>query len=108
MLVLATSPAVTLSMSFLGPGLPWTIATLYHSAQGQRYIIVPVDSLGFSVGVFCALSTSSVLVLHWSFTPTSFLVRGWWRIRWTVEDSIHFSSCVDYHVDTLRLLSLFV
>jgi solute carrier family 8 (sodium/calcium exchanger) len=43
---------------FLGLGIPWIIGSLYHrySPTGKGMYAVPADSLGFSVGLFCAVA----------------------------------------------------
>merc|ERR1711904_487679 len=48
---------------FLGLGLPWAIGTIYHEANGTKYIF-PAGDLSFSVGVFCALAVSAIGLLY--------------------------------------------
>uniref|UniRef100_A0A1B6GPS7 Calx-beta domain-containing protein n=1 Tax=Cuerna arida TaxID=1464854 RepID=A0A1B6GPS7_9HEMI len=50
---------------FLGIGVAWSIAAIYHSWHGNQFI-VPPGNLGFSVMVFCteALFAISVLLLR--------------------------------------------
>jgi len=50
---------------YLGLGLPWTVAALYYSSKGERYI-VQADDLGFSVAVFlvCAVFCISLLLFR--------------------------------------------
>lgn len=47
---------------FLGLGLPWLIAAIYWNAQGERFE-VRAGSLGFSVGLYTAVSLIAIGVL---------------------------------------------
>lgn len=47
---------------FLGLGLPWLIASLYWASQNQEFK-VPAGSLGFSVGLYTAVSLIATGVL---------------------------------------------
>lgn len=47
---------------FLGLGLPWLMASIYWTTKGQRFI-VPPGSLGFSVGLYSAISLVCLGVL---------------------------------------------
>ncbi|XP_068208798.1 sodium/calcium exchanger Calx-like isoform X3 [Palaemon carinicauda] len=47
---------------FLGLGLPWLIASIYHAAKGSKFI-VQAGSLGFSVGLFSGLSIVTIALL---------------------------------------------
>ncbi|KER33411.1 hypothetical protein T265_00721 [Opisthorchis viverrini] len=50
---------------FLGIGIAWSIAAIYHAIQGTQFYVQP-GSLGFSVTVFCifALAAITVIVLR--------------------------------------------
>ncbi|CAG0887576.1 unnamed protein product [Darwinula stevensoni] len=50
---------------FLGLGLPWLIAAIYHATKGQKFK-VSAGNMGFSVTVFtvCAVLTLGLLVLR--------------------------------------------
>merc|ERR1712210_86359 len=47
---------------FLGIGIAWSMAAIYHEAQGNQFI-VPVGSLGFSVTIFCLEALCAILIL---------------------------------------------
>merc|ERR1719158_2155175 len=47
---------------FLGIGIAWTMAAIYHEAQGLQFE-VPVGSLGFSVTIFCIEALLAILIL---------------------------------------------
>eukprot|EP00094_Tigriopus_californicus_P004455 TCALIF_04293-PA protein Name:"Similar to Slc8a2 Sodium/calcium exchanger 2 (Rattus norvegicus)" AED:0.14 eAED:0.15 QI:0/0.83/0.84/0.92/0.83/0.92/13/236/826 len=50
---------------FLGLGLPWLIAAIYHFAKGSKFV-VPSGSLGFSVTIYavCAIIGLGLLVVR--------------------------------------------
>ena len=47
---------------FLGIGLAWSVAAIYHAANGTKFR-VEAGSLGFSVLVFCVLACVCIAVL---------------------------------------------
>ncbi|KAK3913550.1 Sodium/calcium exchanger 2 [Frankliniella fusca] len=47
---------------FLGLGLPWLLATIYHQSQGTKFI-VPAESLGFSVMIFAIVAVLAIGLL---------------------------------------------
>ncbi|XP_052131928.1 sodium/calcium exchanger 1-like [Frankliniella occidentalis] len=47
---------------FLGLGLPWLLATIYHQSQGTKFI-VPAGSLGFSVMIFAIVAVLAIGIL---------------------------------------------
>merc|ERR1711937_678999 len=47
---------------FLGIGIAWSMAALYHEAGGGKFE-VPVGSLGFSVTVFCIEAALAIIIL---------------------------------------------
>merc|ERR1712128_160853 len=47
---------------FLGIGIAWTMAAIYHESNGNSFI-VPVGSLGFSVTIFCIEAVLAILIL---------------------------------------------
>ena len=49
---------------FLGIGVAWSIAAIYHSANGG-YFKVEGGSLGFSVLVFCVLAVICISIMMW-------------------------------------------
>merc|ERR1712130_444924 len=53
---------------FLGLGLPWSIASIYHHINGSTFD-VPAGQLGFSVAIFsgCALITLGVTYVRGYF-----------------------------------------
>merc|ERR1711937_67807 len=53
---------------FLGIGIAWTMAAIYHEAGGGKFI-VPVGSLGFSVTVFCIEALLAILILFMRRSP---------------------------------------
>jgi solute carrier family 8 (sodium/calcium exchanger) len=55
---------------FLGIGLAWSLAAIYHATQGTKFL-VEAGSLGFSVLVFCILAIVCIGVLMYRrFNPT--------------------------------------
>ena len=49
---------------FLGIGIAWTIAAVYHAAVGTPGgFAVSAGSLGFSVTVFCACALVTIIIL---------------------------------------------
>jgi len=55
---------------FLGIGLAWSLAAIYHATQGTKFL-VPPGSLGFSVLVFCILALVCIATLMYRrFTPS--------------------------------------
>jgi solute carrier family 8 (sodium/calcium exchanger) len=79
---------------FLGIGIAWTIAAVYHAVQGRPFLVDPGE-LAMSVTIFCimALITIVVLVLRRKptiggelggppkfKTPTSILLCAFWMI----------------------------
>ena len=65
---------------FLGLGFPWTLAAIYHAANGTTYE-VPAGSLAFSVGVFtlCAIICLALLIIKRKFTGAELGGTGFWR-----------------------------
>lgn len=59
---------------FLGLGLPWLIASIYHSSKGQKFI-VEAGSLGFSITVFSVAAVLSIALLVLR-RNTSYFGRG--------------------------------
>jgi len=47
---------------FLGLGLPWCIAAIYHAGQGTRFM-VPSGSLAFSVAIYTVCSLACIGLL---------------------------------------------
>merc|ERR1711970_1153829 len=47
---------------FLGIGIAWTMAAIYHEARGCQFN-VPVGSLGFSVTIFCIEALLAIIIL---------------------------------------------
>jgi solute carrier family 8 (sodium/calcium exchanger) len=47
---------------FLGLGLPWTVASIYHSSSGGTYE-VPAGELGLSVAIFTSLAVLTIALL---------------------------------------------
>jgi len=47
---------------FLGIGIAWSMAAIYHEAQGNQFE-VPVGSLGFSVTIFCIEALLAIIIL---------------------------------------------
>ncbi|CAH8563912.1 unnamed protein product [Dicrocoelium dendriticum] len=47
---------------FLGIGVAWTMAAIYHATQGTQFMVQP-GSLGFSVTVFCIFALAAILVI---------------------------------------------
>jgi len=53
---------------FLGIGIAWTMAAVYHGVQGTKFL-VPVGSLGFSVTVFCIEALMAIVILFMRRSP---------------------------------------
>lgn len=49
---------------FLGLGLPWTIAALYHTAKDEDYIVPGGERLSFGVLVFCICATVAISTIY--------------------------------------------
>merc|ERR1719391_1393993 len=47
---------------FLGIGIAWSMAAIYHGVQGESFKVVP-GSLGFSVTIFCIEAGLAILIL---------------------------------------------
>ncbi|KAL9892581.1 sodium/calcium exchanger 1 isoform X5 [Glossina fuscipes] len=47
---------------FLGIGVAWTVAAIYHEAQGQVFAVQP-GTLAFSVTLFCSEAFIAILIL---------------------------------------------
>lgn len=47
---------------FLGIGIAWTIAAIYHAANGTEFLVKP-GSLGFSVTVFCSFALCAIVLM---------------------------------------------
>lgn len=47
---------------FLGIGLAWSIAAIYHTSRGSKFS-VQAGSLGFSVTIFCLFAFVAIAVL---------------------------------------------
>jgi len=47
---------------FLGIGLAWTCAAVYHAWHGTEFIVQP-GSLGFSVTVFCSFAFFAIFLM---------------------------------------------
>merc|ERR1712209_234751 len=54
---------------FLGIGIAWTMAAIYHESQGNSFN-VPVGSLGFSVTVFCIEALLAIVILMLRRNPS--------------------------------------
>merc|ERR1711923_517096 len=56
---------------FLGIGIAWTMAAIYHECGGSErgFFEVPVGSLGFSVTIFCIEALLAVLILFIRRSP---------------------------------------
>jgi len=54
---------------FLGIGIAWTMAAIYHESQGNTFN-VPVGSLGFSVTVFCIEALLAIVILMLRRNPS--------------------------------------
>merc|ERR1719150_1753827 len=56
---------------FLGIGIAWTMAAIYHECGGSErgYFEVPVGSLGFSVTIFCIEALLAILILFIRRSP---------------------------------------
>merc|ERR1712179_836818 len=53
---------------FLGIGIAWTMAAIYHEARGCQFN-VPVGSLGFSVTIFCIEALLAIIILFLRRNP---------------------------------------
>ena len=49
---------------FLGIGVAWSIAAIYHTANGSKFV-VEGGSLGFSVLLFCILAVTCLSTMMW-------------------------------------------
>ena len=49
---------------FLGIGVAWSIAAIYHTANGGQFV-VEGGSLGFSVLLFCILAVTCLSTMMW-------------------------------------------
>jgi solute carrier family 8 (sodium/calcium exchanger) len=47
---------------FLGIGLAWTIAAIYHAINGTQFTVT-AGSLGFSVTLFCVFAFFAIVVI---------------------------------------------
>ena len=47
---------------FLGIGIAWTIAAIYHVANGDQFEVEP-GSLAFSVTIFCTFAFLAIVVM---------------------------------------------
>ncbi|KAG8232969.1 hypothetical protein J437_LFUL013581 [Ladona fulva] len=47
---------------FMGIGIAWSIAAVYHSLRGERFLVDP-GNLAFSVTIFCSEAVIAILVL---------------------------------------------
>merc|ERR1719493_178005 len=56
---------------FLGIGIAWTMAAIYHECGGSErgFFQVPVGSLGFSVTIFCIEALLAILILFIRRSP---------------------------------------
>ena len=48
---------------FLGLGLAWLVASIYHAANGTTFKVAGADSLGFSVVIFCIFAIICIVIL---------------------------------------------
>jgi solute carrier family 8 (sodium/calcium exchanger) len=48
---------------FLGIGIAWTIAAVYHAVNGGKKFVVHAGTLGFSVTIFCACAFVCIIVM---------------------------------------------
>jgi len=48
---------------FLGLGLAWLVASIYHAAKGDTFEVAGGESLGFSVVVFCVFAMLCIVVM---------------------------------------------
>jgi len=54
---------------FLGIGLAWSVAAVYHSLNGDKFVVEP-GSLGFSVLVFCVEALICIgILMYRRFNP---------------------------------------
>ena len=54
---------------FLGIGLAWSVAAVYHSLKGGKFLVEP-GSLGFSVMVFCVEALICIgILMYRRFNP---------------------------------------
>ncbi|VDP84025.1 unnamed protein product [Schistosoma mattheei] len=47
---------------FLGIGLGWSIAAIYHAIKGTQFLVQP-GSLGFSVTTFCIFAVVAIILI---------------------------------------------
>ena len=47
---------------FLGIGLAWLAASIYHTYNGTKFVVVP-GSLAFSVTIFCTFGVLAILLM---------------------------------------------
>ncbi|CAL1538059.1 unnamed protein product, partial [Lymnaea stagnalis] len=47
---------------FLGIGIAWTIAAIYHASKGNKFV-VPPGNLAISVTVFCVLALLTIMIM---------------------------------------------
>uniref|UniRef100_T1E1A7 Putative Na/Ca exchanger n=1 Tax=Cupiennius salei TaxID=6928 RepID=T1E1A7_CUPSA len=47
---------------FLGLGLPWLMASIFWASKGERFL-VPAGTLGFSVGIYTAVSLACLSII---------------------------------------------
>ena len=48
---------------FLGLGLAWLVASIYHAAKGDTFEVAGGESLGFSVVIFCVFAVLCIIVM---------------------------------------------
>lgn len=48
---------------FLGLGLAWLVASIYHAANGTTFEVAGAESLGFSVVIFCIFAIVCIVIL---------------------------------------------
>jgi len=73
---------------FLGIGVAWTCAAIYHAINGTAFIVKP-GSLGFSVTIFCSFAAFAILMMMFRryYKPISGELGGPIIAR-------YFSSCI--------------
>ena len=47
---------------FLGIGIAWSVAAIYHTARGEKFLVEP-GSLAFSVTIFCCCALVAIMVM---------------------------------------------
>lgn len=47
---------------FLGIGLAWMFASIYHKINGTRFVVIP-GSLAFSVTMFCSFALIAIVIM---------------------------------------------